>query len=55
MVEVDNQFELLYDEKLKVNQRRSYTLPVYPIQELAQSPTYDILPVLLFANKINRS
>eukprot|EP00826_Nyctotherus_ovalis_P045450 TRINITY_DN5036_c0_g1_i27.p1 TRINITY_DN5036_c0_g1~~TRINITY_DN5036_c0_g1_i27.p1 ORF type:complete len:387 (+),score=98.58 TRINITY_DN5036_c0_g1_i27:377-1537(+) len=37
-VEIENQFELLYDEKRKINKRRSYAESIYPIAELIPVP-----------------
>lgn len=38
-VEVDNQYDILYDERLKINKRRSYSESIYPIAALAP-PAY---------------
>ena len=45
---MENQFELLYDEKKKVNQRRSFTESIYPIPKLApvQSGIIEMLKVI---------
>jgi len=41
--ELETQFELLYDEKKKVNQRREYDLDsLYPIKELAIPINHEI-------------
>jgi len=38
LIEVDNQFELLYDEKKKFSQRRDYDASIYPLPELVPQP-----------------
>jgi len=44
---IENQFVLLYDEKKKVNLRRSYSDPVYPLAELAppEPASIPLIPV----------
>jgi len=43
--ELKNQFELIYYERKKVNQRRSYTIDLYPIPSIAPPPNV-ILPFM---------
>ena len=44
--EIDSQFELLYDEKKKVNMRRSYTDFIYPFPELIPIEPVSSSPIL---------
>ncbi|MDR3581698.1 MAG: hypothetical protein P4L67_00280 [Candidatus Pacebacteria bacterium] len=51
--EVENQFELLYDEKKKVNQRRSYAESVYPLHDL-EPPDNETVPVFSHPSRLTR-
>ena len=50
--DVESQFVLLYDEKKKVNLRRSYADPIYPVAELIPPPNISTHPSISVFNLI---